>query len=150
MRITGTLGTMTPLLHLIWTPHLVSPRSFCELVLDCVNVLVQHGASSSTRHVLCSLAADLPGVPGTIPVYSPIAAVAVPLEPPSAPLVPLPPKKSSLMGIKSAVVSTTLLATQALGAPLEAFRRKSSSANEQMATQEAEVRPVACQTACRW
>ena len=51
------------------------------------------------------------------------------------------------MGIKAAVVSTTLLATQALGAPLEAFRRKSSSANVQLATQEAEVRPVACQAA---
>ena len=85
----------------------------------------------------------------TIPVYTPTAAGAVPLEPPSAPLAPLPPKKSSLMGIKSAVVSTTLLATQALGAPLEAFRRKSSSANVQMAAQEAEVRPahIACQAA---
>ena len=53
------------------------------------------------------------------------------------------------MGIKSAVVSTTLLATQALGAPLEAFRRKSSSAGVQMAPQEAEVGPIACQAASR-
>ena len=102
---------------------------------------------TSTCHVLCSLAAVLPGVPGTIPVYTPIAAGAGPSESPSAPLVPLLPKKSSLMGIKSAVMSTVLLAAQALGAPLEAFRRKSSSVNVQMATQEAEVGPLACQAA---
>ena len=84
-------------------------------------------------------------------MYTPTAAGAGPSESLNAPLVPLLPKRSYLMGIKRAVVSTSLLATQALGAPLEAFRRKSSSAHVQMAAQEPlpedEMRPVACQAA---